>query len=109
MASTMAQMTGYTPQPSHDLYLVAGDTTDWAWGELGIFSFTFELFPSRWGRYGFYPPDEVIPEVSDLNYGPALYMIELADDPYRATNGDFFKPIMTSSVEEIINRVALLN
>lgn len=83
MAQTMAQMTGYTPEPSSDLYLVSGDTTDWAFGEHGIISFTFELSPASWSEGNFYLPAEKIQEVVKNNLMPAMYLIEYADDPYR--------------------------
>lgn len=93
MAEKMAGMTNYTPMPGHELYLVSGEMGDWAWGEKGIFSFTFELYPSRWGNEGFYPSDKMIPVVGSLNVAPALYLIDLADDPYRAINKDAFDPL----------------
>jgi carboxypeptidase T len=82
MAQTMAKMNGYKPEKSSELYLASGDTTDWAYGELGIFAFTFELFPKSNMQGGFYPGD-VIQKVAQNNLAPALYLIEHADDPYR--------------------------
>lgn len=85
MARTMAQWNGYTPQPSSDLYIASGDTTDWSYGTLGIFSFTFELSPrDMWGSGGFYPGPAAIQRAFDANLKPALYLIDIADDPYRA-------------------------
>src|SRR3990172_6427507 len=87
MAQTMAQMTGYTPEQSSDLYIASGDTTDWSWGEKGIFSFTFELTPKfSWGGGGFYPGAGAIATTFQANIRPALYLIDLADDPYRAAS-----------------------
>lgn len=99
MAEKMAAMTNYTPMPGHDLYLVSGETVDWAWGEKGIFGFTFELYPNRWGGGGFYPGDEIIPRVGELNIEPALYLIDLADDPYRAISKNIFDPLAKSNLE----------
>lgn len=85
MARTMAAWNGYTPEQSSDLYIASGDTTDWSYGQLGIFSFTFELSPrSSWGGGGFYPGAGAIQPTFDANLKPALYMIDLADDPYRS-------------------------
>ncbi|MBI4424811.1 MAG: zinc carboxypeptidase [Elusimicrobia bacterium] len=84
MARKMAAMTGYAPQQSSELYIASGDTTDWAWGEKGIFSFTFELTPASMGQGGFYPGAKAIPATVERNIAPALYLIDLADDPYRA-------------------------
>lgn len=94
MAKTMAQMTGYKPEQSSDLYIASGDTTDWSWGAHGIFSFTFELTPkSMWGG-GFYPGAGAVATTFQNNIRPALYLIGLADDPYRAAS-----PSLTSAAE----------
>ena len=80
MAQHMAKLTGYTPQPTSDLYLSSGDTTDWAYGERGIFSFTFELSPNSMGQGGFYPGD-IIDKTVDDNIEAALFAIEQAGHP----------------------------
>ncbi len=52
----------YTPQQSSQLYLTAGDTTDWTYGEYGIPSFTIELRPDSVQNGGFIlPPDQIQP------------------------------------------------
>jgi carboxypeptidase T len=85
MAQKMAQWTGYTPEQASDLYIASGDTCDWAYGEKGIFAFTFELDPrDQWGGGGFYPGDDIIDSVVQKNMRPFLYLIDLADNPYRA-------------------------
>lgn len=85
MARTMAAWNGYTPQQSSELYIASGDTTDWSYAALGIFSFTFELSPrNSWGGGGFYPGAGAIQPTFDANLKPVLYMIDLADDPYRS-------------------------
>jgi len=84
MASVMGDMTGYRDMQSADLYPASGDTCDWAWGERGVFCFTFELSPGRWGGGGFYPGPDAVASTFEANIDPALYMIGLADDPYRA-------------------------
>src|SRR5690606_4396201 len=84
MATTMARWNKYTPQQSSDLYITSGDTTDWAYGEHGIFAFTFELSPKSMWDGGFYPGQKAIDPTFRDNLKPALYLLELADDPYRA-------------------------
>lgn len=84
MAQKMAGWTGYTPQQSSDLYVATGDTCDWAWGSKGVFCFTFELTPRSQWQGGFYPGAGAIQTTFQKNVEPALYLIELADDPYRA-------------------------
>ena len=39
----MAYFNGYTPQQSHDLYGTTGTSDDWAYGVLGIASYTIEM------------------------------------------------------------------
>lgn len=87
MSAEMAKMTGYTPEQSSDLYVATGDTCDWAWGEKGIFAFTFELTPKSMWDGGFYPGAGVVQRVFQANIRPALYLIDLSDDPLRATQG----------------------
>lgn len=85
MAETMAQWNGYTPEQASELYIASGDTTDWAYGEHKIISFTFELDPSNsgFGGGGFYPGAAIIKEVVQKNIEPCLYLLEYADNPYR--------------------------
>ena len=85
MAETMAQWNGYTPEQSSDLYIASGDTTDWAYGQLGVISFTFELDPkmSAFPQRGFYPGQAFINPVVQKNIEPCLYLLEYADNPYR--------------------------
>lgn len=79
----MAKWTGYKGMKSGDLYLASGDTCDWAYGELGIFAFTFELDPESQWSGGFYPGQSVLDSVFQKNIEPALYLIELSDNPYK--------------------------
>lgn len=84
MAAEMAGMTGYRAMQSSDLYVATGDTCDWAWAERGIFAFTFELTPKSMWNGGFYPGAAAIATTVQANWRPALYLIDLADDPRRA-------------------------
>jgi len=86
MARTMAQWNHYTPEQASELYIASGDTTDWAYGEHGIFAFTFELSPSNQWDGGFYPGAGVIDKVFADNLKPMLYMLDVADDPYKVVN-----------------------
>jgi carboxypeptidase T len=87
MADEMSKMNGYTPEQSSDLYIATGDTCDWAWGAKGIFAFTFELTPKSMWDGGFYPGAGVVSRVFQANIRPALYLIDLSDDPLRAAKG----------------------
>lgn len=83
MAKKMATWNGYTPQPSSELYITSGDTTDWSYGEHKIISFTFELDPAGMWEGGFYPGQKIIDSVFQKNLQPALYLIENTDNPYK--------------------------
>ncbi len=82
MGKKMASWNKYTPQKSSDLYLASGDTTDWAYDELKIFAFTFELSPDSMFSGGFYPGASAIEPTFQANIEPALYLIEKAENPY---------------------------
>ena len=87
MAGEMAKMTGYTPEQSSALYIATGDTCDWAWGAKGIYAFTFELTPKSMWDGGFYPGAGAVAKTFQNNIRPALYLIDLADDPLRVLTG----------------------
>jgi len=82
MGKKMATWNRYTPEKSSELYLAAGDTTDWAYDELKIFAFTFELSPDSMFSGGFYPGAAAIEPTFKANLEPALYLIEKAENPY---------------------------
>ncbi|WP_199432352.1 M14 family metallopeptidase [Qaidamihabitans albus] len=64
----MARANGYQPQQSSDLYITDGSVNDWMWGEHGILSYTYEMYPrSSSGLNGFYPPASVIPRETARN------------------------------------------
>ena len=85
MGRAMAATNGYRPLQSGDLARKPGTEIDWLYGSQRVFAFTFELFP-RSGRNvaDFYPPDEVIARETERNRDAVLYLIDLADCPYRA-------------------------
>ncbi len=103
MATKMAAWNGYKPQQSSDLYIASGDTTDWAYGVHKIISFTFELDPDQSagsdlgglfggkcqglfapGCSGFYPGQAQINPTFQKNIEPFMYLLDHADNPYRA-------------------------
>lgn len=84
MAEDMAKWNGYLPMQASELYVASGDTCDWAWADHGIFCFTFELSPQyQWGPGGFYPGADAIDPAVDDNYEPVVYLMDLADNPYK--------------------------
>ena len=86
MAATMASMNGYTWEQSSVLYPTDGDIIDWMYGTYGIFSFTFELYPTaaQAGRGIVYVPDDVIARQTARNRGALLYLVDAAGCPYAA-------------------------
>jgi hypothetical protein len=57
LGTRIAQHNGYVPQSARELYAASGTTSDWAYGELGIASYTLEIGPPPPGECaGFMPP-----------------------------------------------------
>ncbi|MEW5990611.1 MAG: M14 family zinc carboxypeptidase [Chloroflexota bacterium] len=86
MARAMASMNGYTAQQSSDLYVTDGDQIDWMYAAQGIFSFTYELFPTEQvsSHADHEPPDEFIAAQTARNRSALLYLIDMAACPYAA-------------------------
>ncbi len=82
----MAATNRYTPQQASDLYITDGSIRDFLWGEQGVFSYTFEMYPTSSSAGGFYPPDEVITRETTRNRAAVLMLISFADCPYRVIN-----------------------
>ena len=71
----------YTPEQASTLYPTAGDTTDWTYGEYGIWSLTIELRPSSQAEGGFIlPPSQIRPTVEE-NLPAAFEFIGQTLDP----------------------------
>ena len=83
IADKMATYNGYLScQPGSCLYGANGTTDDWAYGELGIPAFTFEIGDA------FIPPYSVIDDVQWPENQPAfLYAAKIARSPYRTVFG----------------------
>jgi hypothetical protein len=80
----LAATNGYTPEEASELYLADGSINDWAWGDQGIFEYTFEMYPTNEAAGGFYPPASVIAAQTSRNSEAVLRLLEYADCPYRA-------------------------
>jgi carboxypeptidase T len=76
-----AYLNGYIPQQASDLYPTTGDTTDWAYGELGIPAYTFELGNS------FFEPCVNLPQIQRENLAALLYAAKVARTPYQTPAG----------------------
>jgi carboxypeptidase T len=87
-----AAYNGYTPQQATELYATSGSTGDWAYGELGICSMTFEVGPASGPCGGFFPPFTCLDGGSGGNFWlrnlPAfLYSARVAGAPYQLAQG----------------------
>jgi DNA-binding transcriptional LysR family regulator len=82
----MSSMNHYGYEQSSLLFPSDGDEIDWMYGRQGIFSFTFELYPTaaEAGRGIVYIPDEAIAKQTARNRGALLYLIDAAACPYAA-------------------------
>jgi len=87
-----SSVSGYTPMKGSELYLTSGTDDDWLYGEMGTYSYTIELYP-HWADNdpavsfpynGFHPrSDKIIPVCND-NLPAALYLAQIADNPFQA-------------------------
>jgi hypothetical protein len=84
MAHDMAATNGYRVMQSASWYITDGEQSDWMYGRHGIFSFTVELYPPL-PTFNHHPPDEKIAKQTKRNRQALLYLIDLADCPYRAS------------------------
>ncbi len=75
----MASFNGYTPQQSSNLYPTSGATDDWAYGELGIAAYTFEIGTES---DEFYPPCARYDTLIQPNIAALLYAAKVARTPY---------------------------
>ncbi|MEA2189188.1 MAG: carboxypeptidase [Solirubrobacteraceae bacterium] len=82
LGTQMANLNGYTPEQSSDLYITDGSIGDWQWGVHKIWAYTFEMFP-RTSSPGFYPPDEDIPAQTSRNRSAVLLLLQNSDCPQR--------------------------
>jgi carboxypeptidase T len=83
MAQQMSAWNHYEASSVADLYIASGNLIDWAYGELGIFAFSFELSPDSSSSVGFYPPASIVSNVFQENLRAMLYILEFGDNPAR--------------------------
>ena len=80
----LASFNGYTPQQSSGLYPTSGATDDWAYGELGIAAYTFEIGSNS---DGFYPACSRYDALIQPNVAALLYAAKVARTPYLTAFG----------------------
>jgi hypothetical protein len=81
LARAMARRDGYTAEQASGLYVDSGTERDWDYGAEHIFAFTMEL------ATGLYQPSAAIRPELARNRSAILYLIGMADCPYRAIGG----------------------
>jgi hypothetical protein len=105
-----ASYPGYTLQQGSDLYLTSGTDDDWLHGQMGIFAYTIELYPlgnesdpAVNSPYDLFHPreDKVVPVCED-NIEAALYVAQIADNPFIAFN--YHVSLSTNLSSQIINQ-----
>lgn len=100
LGEKMAAINGYTAQQSSALYLTDGAMDDWAYGELGVAAFTFEI-----GSYsdGFYPPCERYEALVRPNLAALLYAAKAARTPYLTAQGPDARAVTIGSTMALSN------
>lgn len=90
VGTKIAKFAGYKPEQSADLYIHGGTINDWAFGELGTFTYTSEM-----GSYqdGFDPPYSKVAQFWKENWPGAQYMLKTADDPSAVFGPDVEAPV----------------
>lgn len=78
----LAYLNGSIPQQSHDLYIADGTLDDWAYGELGIAAYTFEMGTAFFEKCGSFEKT-VYPQNRDA----LLYAFKAARMPYENPSG----------------------
>ncbi|MFN4292909.1 MAG: M14 family zinc carboxypeptidase [Thermoflexales bacterium] len=98
-AFRMSYFNGYaTGQASELLYSASGTTDDWAYGVLGVPSFTFEIGPFS-GSCGDFTPDYTCQDdvFWPLNRAALLYAAKVARQPYALSLGPTTLSVTLSS------------
>lgn len=80
----MASFNGYTPQQASELYPTSGATDDWAYGELGVAAYTFEMGADG---DGFYPSCSRYDALIQPTVAALLYAAKVARTPYLTSFG----------------------
>jgi len=109
-AFRMAHFNGYAVgQASELLYPASGTTDDWAYGVLGIPSFTFEIGPFSGACSSFTPPYECQDGVFwPLNRGAFVYAAKVARQPYALALGPSTVSVTLSSAAVVQGQPATL-
>ncbi len=105
--------TGYTPAQGSDLYMTSGTIDDWLYGEMGVYSFCIELYPTGNDIFGgdpavtapydgFHPRQDKVILVCEDNIEAALYLAQIADNPFQAL--EYHVSLITQKDIKLINQ-----
>lgn len=83
IASEMAERNYYVPMQGKNLYPTTGDSDDWLYANTSCLPFTIEVGTQ------YQPPPTEIASLCRENLAPALYAIEIADQPEQAKLPDW--------------------
>jgi carboxypeptidase T len=83
IATEMTERNYYIPMQGKNLYLTTGDSDDWLYANTSCLPFTIEVGTQ------YQPPAIEIAGLCGENLAPALYAIEIADEPERAKLPDW--------------------
>ncbi len=97
----MASFNGFTPQQSSGLYPTSGATDDWAYGELGVAAYTFEIGSDG---DGFYPACSRYDALIQPNVDALLYAAKVARTPYITSFGPHVRAVTVTSEEALIGQ-----
>ncbi len=114
LGKKFASYNGYTPQKSDELYPTSGTTDDWAYGELGVAAYTFEVGPESGSCAGFFPAFTCLDGQAQGNFWgrnlPAfLYASKVARTPYQLQRGPDALNVTTQSVSNGYKLLATIN
>jgi hypothetical protein len=111
LGEKMATINGYTPEQSSALYVTDGTTDDWAYGELGVAAYTFEIGSDP---NGFYPPCDRYDALVQPSLPALLYAAKVARTPYLTAHGPdalavAFSPTVVLSDTGVVTVTAVID
>jgi carboxypeptidase T len=115
MGTKFASYNSFTAEQSVGLYPTSGTTDDWAYGELGVAAFTFEVGPSSGTCGGFFPPFTCLDGNSGGSFWPRnlpafLYAARITRAPYQLALGPSPESLTaTATLPNIFDLRAQLN
>jgi len=97
----IASFNGYTAQQSSGLYPTSGATDDWAYGELGVAAYTFEIGSDS---DGFYPACSRYDALIQPNVAALLYAAKVVRTPYITSFGPYAQAVTVTPDSVLIGQ-----